>query len=738
MSPSLRTPFGLGQTKPHHFLEMGKVAWRNRDEAGYAWRILRDGVCDGCALGTSGLRDWTLDGVHLCMVRLDLLRLNTMPALDPAVLADADALAARGATALRGLGRLAHPMLRRAGEPGFRRIGWPEATDIAASRLADVRQRDPTRAAFFLTSRGIPNETYYVAQKAARFFGTPHVDTAARLCHAASTVALHRALGFGAATNSYRDWLDADLIVFFGSNVPNNQPVTVKYLHFARRRGAEIAVVNPYREPGLERYWVPSVPSSALFGTDLAQHWFAVDTGGDLAFLNGTMKALLDLPGGVARGFVERSTESFAEVEAALRSTSWSDLESASGASRAEMERFAELLCSKPKTVLVWSMGLTQHRHGVDTVLAMCNLGLMRGLPGLPGAGLVPIRGHSGVQGGSEVGCAPVTEAQTLDRWAGVWGFEPPRGPGLAATGQIEAAAAGDIDAFWILGGNFLETTPDRERVESALHRPGIRIHQDILLNTAMLVEPSDTVLLLPARTRYEIPGGVTETTTERRIVYSPPIGYRGSEARRLGESRPEWEVLCEVVGRARPEPAGALDFADTAAIRDEIARAEPRYAGIEHLKQKGDQFQWGGERLFEGGRFATASGRARFHAVAPPADRALEDDELFLSTRRGRQFNSMVHKARDALTGLDRSDLLMNAEDGRARGIDDGDRVLVSSPVSQVELVARFEPIKAGNVEAHWPECMELLPWSLDPDSGEPEYGVRVRIERAGAADGG
>ncbi len=738
MRPVSRIPFGLGQTKPHHFLEMGKVAWRNRDEAGYAWRILRDGVCDGCALGTSGLRDWTLDGVHLCMVRLDLLRLNTMPALDPAVLADAEALAARGSTALRGLGRLAHPMLRRAGEPGFRRIGWPEATDIAASRLAEVRQRDPTRAAFFLTSRGIPNETYYVAQKAARFFGTPHVDTAARLCHAASTVALHRALGFGAATNSYRDWLDADLIVFFGSNVPNNQPVTVKYLHFARRRGAEIAVVNPYREPGLKRYWVPSVPSSALFGTDLAQHWFAVDTGGDLAFLNGTMKALLDLPGGVARDFVERSTEGFAEVEAVLRGTGWSELEISSGASRAEMERFAALLCSKPKTILVWSMGLTQHRHGVDTVLAICNLGLMRGLPGRPGSGLVPIRGHSGVQGGSEVGCAPVTEAKTLDRWAGVWGFEPPRGPGLAATGQIEAAAAGDVDAFWILGGNFLETTPDRQRIERALHRPRLRIHQDIVLNSAMLVEPSDTVLLLPATTRYEIPGGVTETTTERRIVYSPPIDYGGAEARRLGECRPEWEVLCEIVSRVRPEPPGALDFADTAAIRAEIAQAEPRYAGIERLKQKGDQVQWGGPRLFEDGRFATPSGRAGFHAVEPPAERGLEDGELFLSTRRGRQFNSMVHHGRDALTGLERSDLLMNAEDGRIREIADGDRVVVSSPVSQIELVARFQPIKAGNVEAHWPECMELLPWSLDPDSGEPEYGVRVRIEQAGAAHGG
>ncbi len=377
-------------------------------------------------------------------------------------------------------------------------------------------------------------------------------------------------------------------------------------------------------------------------------------------------------------------------------------------------------------------MGLTQHRHGVDTVLAMCNLGLMRGLPGLPGAGLVPIRGHSGVQGGSEVGCAPVSETELLDHWAEVWGFEPPRGPGLAATGQIEAAADGDIDAFWILGGNFLETTPDRGRVERALQRPSIRIHQDIVLNSAMLVEPSDTVLLLPATTRYEIPGGVTETTTERRIVYSPPIEHGGAPARRLGECRPEWEVLCEVIARVRPEPAGVLDFADTAAIRAEIARAEPRYAGIENLKRKGDEFQWGGQRLFERGRFATPSGRARFLPVEPPAERELGSGELFLSTRRGRQFNSMVHGDRDALTGLKRSDLLMNAGDGRTRRINEGDRVVVSSPVSRMELVARFGPIKAGNVEAHWPECMELLPWSLDPDSGEPEYGVRVRIERA------
>src|SRR5262245_38144710 len=249
------TPFGLEEMGPRHFREMAKIAWENRREIPFAWRILTRGVCDGCALGTSGLSDWTIEGTHLCMARLELLSLNTMPALDPAKLADVSGLEALSSRELRELGRLPEPMLRQRGEKGFRPIRWDQALDLAASRLADA---DPNRIAFYLTSRGIPNETYYAAQKAARFLGTNHVDNSARLCHAASTAAMKEMLGFGAMTGSYRDWIAADLIVFLGSNVPNNQPVTTKYLYYAKKNGARIAVVNPYREPGLERYWVPS------------------------------------------------------------------------------------------------------------------------------------------------------------------------------------------------------------------------------------------------------------------------------------------------------------------------------------------------------------------------------------------------------------------------------------------------------------------------------------------------
>ena len=140
------SPTGLRETKPNHFREMARIVWENRREIPFAWRILTRGVCDGCALGTTGMRDWTIDGTHLCMVRLELLSLNTMPALDPRRLADVDRLGSLSSTQLRELGRLPHPMVRRRGEPGFRQISWDEATELAAERL---RGATPERIAFY-------------------------------------------------------------------------------------------------------------------------------------------------------------------------------------------------------------------------------------------------------------------------------------------------------------------------------------------------------------------------------------------------------------------------------------------------------------------------------------------------------------------------------------------------------------------------------------------------------------
>src|SRR5262245_27370138 len=727
--------FGIGQQKPRHYREMLNIAWENRDQLPFAWRILNNGVCDGCALGTSGLSDWTLPGVHLCMVRLELMRLNTAPAIDTAILSDVSTLKALTSQQLRDLGRLPQPMLRRHGEPGFLVASWDEALERIAEELRTV---DPLRAAFYLTSRGITNEVYYAAQKSARFLGSPHVDNSARLCHAASTAAMKSLLGYGAATCSYAGWLHADLIVLFGTNLANHQPVAVKYLAKAKENGARIVVVNPFREPGLARYWVPSIARSAIFGTELADDWFEVHTGGDRAFLTGVFKSLIDLRG-IDEAFVRGRTVGFEQARDEVMQTDWETIEHESGTTRARILEFAALLMAKPNAIFVWSMGLTQHARGADTIGTLIIVALARGLPGHPNRGLVPIRGHSGVQGGAEVGCIPTVDAATAARWSSVWEFAVKPQRGWTAPEMVEHAAAGDVDLFWIVGGNFLETLPDIERSERALRRPRLRIHHDIVLSPGMLVDGDGDVVLLPAATRYESEGGGSETSTERRIIFSPEI-----PGRRVGTAKPEWWVFGEAMARAFPNRANYIRFDCAAAIRNEIGRAIPLYQGIEKLAAKGDQIQWGGPTLYADGKFLTETGKARFvpvrlrpettiessHPVRPRPDH-LSSPHFLVSTRRGKQFNSMIQREVDPLTGAAREAVFISSDDLKRLSLQSGQRVRLTSADGISEGTLRQASIKPGNLEVHWPEGNILLSGTaIDPDSMEPDYNAVVTLE--------
>ena len=394
-------PFGIGEQYPNNYWEVFRAAWMSREQLPYAWEILNKGVCDGCALGTTGMKDWTVDGIHVCNVRLRLLRMNTMPALNPQLLEDVSLLQGKKSAELRDMGRLPYPMMRQRGEKGFRRVSWDEAMDAIAFR---IRATTPNRLSFYITSRGTVNETYYATQKAARAMGTNNIDNAARICHSPSTAGLKASLGAAATTCSYKDWIGTDLLVFIGSNVANNQPVTVKYLHWAKKAGTRIVVINTYREPGMERYWVPSIPESALFGTKFAEDFFLVNMGGDIAFLNGTVKHIID-NGWLDQSFIERYTTNFDELKASLDAQYWEDLEHISGATREEMYAFAKMVGEAEKAVFVWSMGITQHECGEDNVRSIINLALTKGFVGREGCGLMPIRGHSGVQGGAEMGC---------------------------------------------------------------------------------------------------------------------------------------------------------------------------------------------------------------------------------------------------------------------------------------------------------------------------------------------
>ncbi|NEU80353.1 FdhF/YdeP family oxidoreductase [Nostoc sp. UIC 10630] len=721
-------PFGIGEQYPNNYWEVFRAIWLSRDKLPYAWNILDKGVCDGCALGTTGMKDWTLDGIHLCNVRLRLLRMNTMPAFDPVLLEDVSQLQKHKSAQLRDLGRLPFPMMRQRGEKGFHRISWDEALGVISDR---IRATTPDRLSFYITSRGTVNETYYATQKAVRAMGSNNIDNAARICHSPSTAGLKAALGAGATTCSYKDWIGTDLLVFIGSNVANNQPVTVKYLHYAKKAGTKIVVVNTYREPGMERYWVPSIVESAVFGTKFAEDFFLINMGGDIAFLNGTIKHII-ANNWVDQLFIDLHTVGFAELKTSLESQSWEELERLSGTSREQMYAFAKMVKEANKAVFVWSMGITQHECGEDNVRSIINLALTKGFVGREGCGLMPIRGHSGVQGGAEMGCyatvfpggKPITP-ENAAQLSQHWGFKVPASKGLIAPEMINAAYHGELDVLFSVGGNFLEVLPEPDYVEAALKKIPLRVHTDIVLSSQMLVEPADTVVLLPATTRYEIPGGVTETNTERRVIFSPEI-----PGPRIGEARPEWEVFLELARRVQPDLADKLAFADTAAIRQEIAQVIPQYAGIQHLQQAGDQFQYGGSHLCFGWNFPTSDGKAHF-GVLLPRQRELPEGYFLVATRRGKQFNSMVQERKDAITGAVREAVLINAADAALLDLKDGDKVILKNELGELFCQVYIAPIQSGNLQVHWPEGNVLLDKSKRSLEGVPDYNAIARLEK-------
>jgi molybdopterin-dependent oxidoreductase alpha subunit len=729
-------PFGLlVATKPRHYREMLRMLWRNRGRWRYGMRILQHGVCDGCSLGPRGLRDDVIPGVHLCLTRLGLLSLNTMGPIPERALADIGALRAMSNEQLHRLGRVPYPLLRKPGDPGFRRITWEEAARLAAEAMLPC---DGDRMAFFVSSRGLTNEAYYAIQKLARIAGSANVDSCARLCHAASASGLKQTLGWGAPTCSLSDMIGTDLLVLIGTDLANNQPVTTKYMHFAKQQGTRIVVVNPFREPALERYWVPSVARSALWGTALMDDFFAVRPGGDIAFMLGALKAL-DARSLFDESFIAERTVGFGALRDEVHAREWDEIVDAAGVSREEIERFATLYGAAERAVILYSMGLTQYAFGVDNVKMVVNLALARGNVGRDKAGIIPIRGHSGVQGTAECGvdadklpgAVDITD-ESCARMEKLWGHAIPRKKGLKAAHALDAAARGEIDVMYLVGGNFLDTMPDPENARAGLAKPRLRIHQDIVLNTSTLVDAGQMVLVLPAQTRYE--SGGTSTSTERRVRYSPPI--EDPDGVQVPEARAEWQIPALIGRTLSPANKPLFAWQSAADVRREMERVMPLYAGIGELKQEGQWVQWGGARLGQNGFPNMPDGRATFSRVAIPMP-SLPTGKLMLTTRRGKQFNSITYGAKDPITGAARRDVVwFHAEDLRALGVREGERVLIRSELGNMEATARVGPCRRRHAQAFWPEANAVIARKYDPVSGEPDYNAVVSVEKTRTTD--
>ena len=721
------SPNGIGHTKPNHLAEMTRVAVNVRRTPKRAWKILSEGVCDGCALGVAGFHDWTLDGIHLCTTRLKLLEVNCAPAFDHSVLSDVSWLRKRTSTELREMGRLAYPMRRQRGEKGFARISWDEALDAVG---LGIRAAGGDRTAIYLTSRGLTNEAYYVAGKAARAMGVANIDSAARTCHAPSTIGLKSTIGVAASTCSLQDVLETDVVILWGANVANNQPVFTKYLYEAKKNGAKVVVINPYLEPGLENYWVPSKPESFLFGTKLCDLHVPVRPEGDVALANVLLKKLVELDA-IDHDFIEQHTHGWNELVEHVATLDREDLLRDSGVVEETLNALAHLYASSKSAILIWSMGITQHRHGVEGVQAIVNVALARGNVGRNGSGLMPIRGHSGVQGGAEMGAystafpgGVTVSAESARELSAMWGFDVPATPGITAPEMVLAAERDELDVLFLDGSNFLDVMPDPKRVEAALARVSLRVHQDIVLTSQMFID-GDDVILLPAATRYEQEGGGTSTTTERQIAFSPEI------VSAPGEARSEWRIFSDIATRMNPALAPYFSWTDNKALRTEIAQVVPMYAGIENLSKTHDAVQYGGRHLCAGGEFPLPDGRARFTAldVSPPS---IPPGHFFLSTRRGKQFNSMIFNEIDPLTGATRDAVYIDGRDADALNLIEDEQVILRSDTGSMHARIKIVVLPPRSIQVHWPEGNVLIDAGINEDASRiPDYNAVVTIEK-------
>ena len=277
-------PLGLGQTKPQHFADIPLIGWKNRDNLAYGWKVLSQGVCDGCALGVAGLHDWTIDSVHLCMTRLRVTaaEYNARHRSFATLMTLTSSARCRMRSCVNSAA-FPTPYFRERGAEGFRRH---LLRDEPRSPGGPNTHNNPRATRFLSHIAGHHQRGLLCPQKVARFLGTNNVDNAARLCHSPSTGAMKATLGVAASTCCYKDWYGTDLLVFFGSNPANDQPVAIKYIHAAKKQGTKVVLVNPYREPGMDRYWDPSSRRRSI-RHDIADYWYPVAQGGDIAFLYG-------------------------------------------------------------------------------------------------------------------------------------------------------------------------------------------------------------------------------------------------------------------------------------------------------------------------------------------------------------------------------------------------------------------------------------------------------------------
>ena len=635
---------------------------------------------------------------------------------------------------LEDQGRLTHPMVYDAASDRYRPIAWDDAFSLIARHLNALP--DPNQAIFYTSGRA-SNEAAFLYQLFVRQYGTNNFPDCSNMCHEPSGSGMRPQIGVGKGTVTLHDFERADAIFIFGQNPGTNHPRMLGELREAHKRGARIVSFNPLRERGLERFADPQdkLEMATMGSTPISTHYFQLRVGGDMAAVKGMMKHVLereDTIGGVLdHVFIAQHTTGFEAMAQSLRAESWALLEEESGLTEAQLRAAGDVYIGARSVIACWGMGITQHKHAVDTIQAIVSLLMMRGNIGREGAGPCPVRGHSNVQGDRTMGIWEKPPAELLNRLRDVFGFEPPRAHGVDTVEAIRLMLDGGGKVFFALGGNFAAATPDTYETWKALRRCDLTVHVTTKLNRSHVVHGREA-LILPCLGRTEIdmqaagPQGVTVEDSMSMVHISMGINPPASE-HLLSEPAIIARLAAATLGeRSRIDWLGLVE--DYSRIRDLIEQVFPDFKNFNQRVAQPGGFRLrntASERVW-----ATATGKANFYPPVVPLDtpsheaRArLKDSVVFtlLTTRSHDQYNTTIYGMDDRYRGVygQRRVVFIHPEDIRQLGMKDGDWVDIQTVWSdgQERRADRFKlvayDIPRGNLAAYYPETNPLVPLS-------------------------
>ncbi|MGB2711516.1 MAG: formate dehydrogenase subunit alpha, partial [Conexibacter sp.] len=593
---------------------------------------------------------------------------------------------------------------------------WDEALDRIVGELQRIKQaHGPDAIAGLASSRATNEDCYAMARLMRAAIGTNNIDNCSRVCHSPTSFALRKSLGLSGATGTFADFDDADATLLIGANPTEGHPVVGARIKQATLRGMRLVTIDPRR----------------IELADYGVLHLAPRPGTNAAVLLGLAHVVLR-DGLTDRDFVAARTEGFAAAEALAAGYDPGEVQRISGIPAADLEAAAHIYGEAQRACISWGLGVTEHRYGSEVAQLICNLALMTGNVGRPGAALLPLRGQNNVQGSSDMGALPdtytayrpVADEDVARSFEAAWGIPLSRAKGLTIPQMFDAAVAGELRAMYVFGEDVAQTDPDTAHVAHALESLEFLVVQEIFENET--TKFADVVL--PASAFLEKRG--TFTNAERRIqlveaAIEPP-----------GEARTDFEILT-TVSRALGHEMGWDDPEDAMA---EIAALTPHFAGVTYERLGRTGLCWpvapdGSDApiLYEQA-FERAGGRAHFAALPykEPGDHADDEFPLILVTgRRLQHYNAGTMTRRTGNVELNDRDVLEIHPDDAARlWVQDGDVVSVRSRVGRIELPAQVtERIEPGNVFTtfHFPTTGTnlLVGQSADVNTSCPEYKV-------------